>query len=94
MSYVPLRKKGNTKITFLGDNVIVTFHSTDIVIFNNERIILNSDNWYTVTTKQRMNQTSDEFGLGFEISQRDFDWFVKTQNKTLHYYDGMVFDRS
>ena len=94
MFYVPLKKKGHTRITFLGDDIIVTFHSTNIVVFNNKRIILNSNGWLTPTTKERMNQASDEFELGFRIFQKDFTWFVKLQSgNVFDFKDGMTIYR-
>ena len=65
------------------DYMVVMYWNTDIVKFNNERIILNTGGWSTVTTKLRMNQASNQFGLGYNVYQKDFNWFVEYQGKTI-----------
>ena len=65
------------------DYMVVRYWSTDIVRFNNERIILNTGGWSTVTTKLRMNQASNQFNLGYNVYQKDFNWFVEYQGKTI-----------
>jgi hypothetical protein len=82
MSSVPLRKKGNTKIYEEDGYTVVKLWATEIVKFNDEHIILNNGGWNTPTTRQRMNQASDEFGLGFRVFQKDWEMLVE--------YDGIV----
>ena len=80
----------------LTGEVGVTFHSTDVVVFDANTITLNSGGWKTVTTKRRMNQTADHFGLGFRVWQKNFIWYVDWQGangKTLEYRDGMKLER-
>ena len=67
----------------------VKYHATDVVKFNHEKVILNSNGWGTVTTKVRMNQTSNQFGLGYYVFQEDFTWYVDFKGKTIDYYDHM-----
>ena len=79
----------------------VTFHSTDVVVFDANTITLNSGGWQTVTTKRRMNQTADHFGLGFRVWQKNFIWYVDwkganglmANGRTLEYRDGMKLER-
>lgn len=71
----------------------VTYHSTDVVKFNERLIILNSNGWRTHTTKTRMNQASNQFGLGFTVYQKDFDWFVAYKGETYSYNDGITLAR-
>ena len=40
--------------------------------------MLNTGGWPTVTTKARMNQTANQYDLGFTVYQKDFNWFVQT----------------
>ena len=54
----------------------VKYHDTDVVKFNDDYIILNHNGWVTDTTKKRMNQASDEYDLGFRVSQRKGQWYV------------------
>ena len=71
----------------------IRYHSTEVVRFNTDEIILNSGGWHTVTTKLRMNQASYQFGLGFYVHQRQFEWFVANGNRTYSFNDGMILER-
>src|SRR3990172_1099523 len=78
MSKVKLSKKGNTKIQAGNDGATrVILHSTCVVLFDAEKIVLNSGGWRTVTTLARMNQASQEFNLGYVVFQRKGKWLVK-----------------
>jgi len=82
-----------------GDTV-VNYRGTDVVRFNTERTILDSNGWRTNTTKTRMNQASNQFGLGYRVFQKDFAWYVDVFEgstarydepyKTIDFHDGMV----
>jgi hypothetical protein len=65
------------------------YHATKVVQWDDRKIILNSNGWQTYTTKARMNQTSNQFMLGFSIYQENFKWYVLHKGKTVPYYDGM-----
>ena len=66
-----------TKVFAYSGNVTrVVYHDTPIVSFNESSIELNTGGWWTRTTKVRMNQTSQEFGLGYAVFQKDHEWFV------------------
>ena len=56
----------------------VRYWSTDVVQFDNQWVTLDHGNWMTATTKVRMNQTANQFGLGFNVYQKNFEWFVAT----------------
>lgn len=72
----------------------VIYHSTPVVKFNDEKIVLNSGGWWTATTKNRMNQTANQFRLGFNVFQKDYDWYVKLDNGViLEFKDNMEFER-
>jgi hypothetical protein len=68
----------------------VKYHQTDVVKFSPVEIILNSGGWQTATTKTRMNQASNQFGLGYCVFQKDFKWFVDFEGKTIDFEDGMT----
>ena len=72
---------------------IITYHQTDVVKFNGEEIILDSGGWQTATTKTRMNQTSNQFDLGFGVFQKDYQWFVDFKGQTIDFCDGLVLQR-
>ena len=67
----------------------VIYHETRVVQFNADLIVLDSGGWRTSTTKTRMNQTSQEYSLGYFVFQKDFDWFVRFEGKTFDFEDGM-----
>lgn len=73
-----------------GDKVVV-FHETEIVTIRRDRtVVLDSGGWLTSTTKTRMNQAAEEFGLNFKVFQEKKQWFVMIPGGTLPFQDGMV----
>lgn len=90
---VQLSKKGNTKIIPYFNGQIVKLYNTSIVIFDEKQITLNSGGYQTSTTKNRMNQTSTEYSLGFYIWQKKGRWFVTFQGEELDFFDGMTLNR-
>ena len=82
-----------TNIVVLHGLTNIVYHSTPVVQFNDDRIILNSGGWETATTKTRMNQASHEYGLGFEVYQVNFTWYVDYKGETIPFTDGMKLDR-
>ena len=87
---------GSHKTTVATDDGFtrVTYHQTSVVKFNYNEIILNSGGWETVTTKSRMNQTSNQFDLGFKVYQKDFEWFVRWDGKDIPFEDNMIIFRN
>jgi hypothetical protein len=71
----------------------VVYHSTCVVKWNQERIILDSGKWQTATTKTRMNQASNQFDLGYRVFQKDYEWFVEWKGETLEFFDGIELQR-
>ncbi len=72
----------------------VRYHNTDVVEFSAEYARLKTGGWYTVTTKARMNQASNQFDLGYHVYQQDHAWYVIMPNKkTVVFKEGMKFDR-
>ena len=76
---------------------VIRYHYTDIVKFDDKRIILNTGGWYTATTKTRMNQASNQFNLGYKVFQKDNAWFVsysgKYGNVVEDFENGIMIDR-
>jgi hypothetical protein len=62
---------------------VVRYHSTDVVQFTPEHIVLNTGGWRTNTTKTRMNQSARQFGLGYNVYQHKLDWFVSFKGQTI-----------
>ena len=72
----------------------VRYFDTIVVSFSTTEIHLNSGGWMTVSTKTRMNQTSNQYGLGFSVFQKDFKWFVSYNGKVRPFSDGMILYRN
>jgi hypothetical protein len=90
-----------TKVTTLDGETSVKYHDTVVVRFRPGQVVLNSGGWRTATTKLRMNQAANEFGLRFQVFQSKGEWFVTHEltelgrtvfSQTLNFQDGMVLD--
>jgi hypothetical protein len=70
----------HTTVVRRADGVLrVTYHNTDVVtVHANGSITLDTGGWKSVTTKARMNQAANQYGLNFRVHQDDFAWFVTT----------------
>jgi len=58
--------------------ISVIYRGTQVVKVTPKEIVLNTGGWMSNTTKLRMNQASNQFGLGYQVYQRDFRWYVKS----------------
>lgn len=65
-----------TKVREENGRTIVRYHSTDVISWDSQDIILDSGGYRTATTKLRMNQASNQYGLGIHVFQEDHEWFV------------------
>ena len=79
--------KRATTISRDPDGVLrVRYHSTNVVtVYPNGRIVLDTGGWRTATTKLRMNQASNELGLGFQVYQQDGKWYVAIDGHILEF---------
>lgn len=78
--------KGNTTVSGTFTNrksskvgapqLSVTLYNTEVVRVERDRITLDHGGHKTVTTKARMNQASNEYGLGYTVYQKQGEWFV------------------
>jgi hypothetical protein len=66
----------NTTISQHGENVVVRLHATDVVTFDSKSVLLRTGGYYTATTKRRMTEASEHFGLGFRVIQQNHEWRV------------------
>ena len=78
-----------TTITTTNGVTIVIYHNTKVVKWDKDKITLDSGGWRTKTTKNRMNQASNQFGLGFQVYQSKGEWFVSTKDGEMEFEDGM-----
>ncbi len=65
----------------------VRYHSTDVVTFTPSEITLRTGGWSTATTKTRMNQAANQFGLGYRVYAKSHRWFVDTGYSVLPFDD-------
>ena len=65
----------------------VVYHKDVVVKFNDKTIILNTYGRWTQTTKRRMVQASNQFGLGYYVQQRRGIWYIQFHDEEI------VFDR-
>jgi len=80
--------KTSTTVRSEGDgHLSVVYHATEVVKRENGVITLDTGGWKTATTKTRMNQASSQFGLGYNVFQKNHEWFVDYEGKTLP-FDG------
>jgi hypothetical protein len=79
-----------TSITRIDGNISVKYHQTEVVAVNNGKITLNTGGWWTVTTKARMNQASNQFNLGYHVHQKDGEWFVTYNDETIPFPDEKI----
>jgi hypothetical protein len=96
MSQTQTLGKVATSVQHEGILTIVRYHATDVVKFSDAHITLNSGGWRTNTTKLRMNQASNQFGLGFTVYQRMGQWFVRFNMRSgtvIPFEDGMILQR-
>ena len=104
----PFSGKAATTVIDLSDKTglktAVRYHDTNVVEFTPNSVTLNSGGWRTPTTKRRMNEVSDHYGLNFHVYQEDHEWWVvlnppqfemlpMSLAKTMPFSEGMKFPR-
>ena len=74
----------NCSSVFLhGHNIATVDHATNAVK-------LSSCGWHTPTTKSRLNAILSEVKWGCRVFQKQFDWYLRTNNQTVDFWDGMI----
>ena len=74
----------NCSSVYLHGHQIATLdHSTNA-------LKLSSCGYETVTTKSRLNAILDEVKYGCKVFQKNFNWFVRYNNQTQSFFDGMI----
>ena len=92
-----MQQVGSHKTTVSTEDGItrVVYHSTTVVKFDRDTVTLDSGGFETATTKARMNQAANQFGLEFHVWQKDFVWYVDMNGiPSRPFHDGMTFPRS
>jgi len=84
------------KIHYKDGSEAIRLHDTDILTFKEDKIILSSGGWQTVTTKARINEFCPI--NGFNLYQEKGQWFInigpRDKGQTYVYYDGITFDQT
>lgn len=73
----------------------VEYVRTRIVHAGPAGITLNSGGYRTVTTKRKMCQAANEFGLDYSVFQKNHEWFVhdRRTGQTHEFHDGITLAR-
>ena len=72
------------KANWAGSNTTVSYNEST----NCSQVYLHG--YQTVTTKSRLNALLSEFKYGCKVFQKNFDWYLKTINQTVDFWDGMI----
>lgn len=82
----------NTRLTiFKSGDKVLKLHSTDIIKWVGDRIILSSGGWRTHTTKSRLNSWVNRFNTtNYTIYQKNGTWFIDSgDKKAIEFFDGI-----
>ena len=71
-------------------NVFLHGHNIATVDHATKSVKLSSCGWETPTTKSRLNAILQEVKSGFSVFQKQFEWFLNGQGKTVDFFDGMI----
>ena len=80
----------NTAIFTENGMTHVVLHSTKIVSFNANEIVLNNGGFITSTTARRMNEMSEQFDLKFKVFRKDGKMHVKYANEDIEFTGDVV----
>ncbi len=80
----------NNTVLYLIDGITyIRLHHTDVVtLYPNGNVRLNSGEWRTNTTKNRMNK----FQNTILVYQKNYEWYVSSLHGTYMFYDNIMFD--
>ena len=65
-------------------------HQIAAVDHNLKAVKLSSCGYETTTTKSRLNAILEEVKHGCKVFQKNFNWFVKYNDQTASFWDGMI----
>ena len=85
-------KVGTVATSVFNDNGVMkcVYHHTIVVEWDNKHITLDTGGWQTLTTKTRMNQVSNQYGLGYQVYQEDFNWYVMYKGEVIPFNDNSL----
>ena len=84
----------HTSVFEQGDMQVLRYHSTNVMSVTDTTVILDSGGWQTATTKRRLEQGAEIFGLKLGVYQKDRKWWVRlADGSTIPFKDGMKIRR-
>ena len=84
--------KHRTKIEDHNGTLTVRYWATDVGKFDGQTVTLNNGGYFTNTTKLRMNQTSTQYGLGFDVYQKNYIWYVNLPSGETREFKGLTME--
>lgn len=72
----------------------VWYHKTCVVEFTDDWVKFHTGGWQTVTTRLRMNQASNQFGLGWGVSQRKGKLFARRGDVQIPFDQEITLERN
>ncbi len=84
----------NTTVTYNEltncSSILLHGHQIATLDHHTNALKLSSCGYQTNTTKSRLNALLSEFKYGCKVFQKNFDWYLKTVNQTVDFWDGMI----
>ena len=88
--------KSNTVTTFDNtiENCFVYLHGNHIATYNYDKkeLSLYDGGWQSNTTKSRLNALCNELATGFSVFQKNWEWFVSSNNQknVIDFFNGVT----
>jgi hypothetical protein len=80
----------NTSVVIDDNNAAYVYlHGNHIATIDDNNVTLFDGGWQSNTTKSRLNAILQEFAYGVGVFQKQWEWFVCNQNKTVDFTNGM-----
>ena len=80
----------NTSVVIDDNNAAYVYlHGNHIATIDNDNVTLFDGGWQSNTNKSRLNAILQEFAYGVGVFQKQWEWFVCNQNKTVDFTNGM-----
>tara|TARA_R100001463_G_scaffold30235_1_gene68748 strand:+ start:538 stop:876 length:339 start_codon:yes stop_codon:yes gene_type:complete len=71
-------------------SILLHGHQIATLDHHSNALKLSSCGYQTRTTKSRLNALLSEFKYGCYVFQKQFDWYLKSVNQTVDFWDGMI----
>lgn len=68
--------------------IVIRLHHTDIIVKKDGNVSLYTGGWKTVTTKDRLNNCTENI----YVYQEKSIWYVQTPKETVQFFDGITID--